>query len=83
MDTESKAQATPISFEGFIRLEAIIGNPKKGIPALLPVSKAAWYRGIAAGRYPSPVKLSERTSAWWGADIRRLLDSHRPDVKAA
>jgi prophage regulatory protein len=49
---------------GFLRLSDIIGHRKKGIPALLPISRSAWYSGIQKGLYPPPVKLSERTSAW-------------------
>lgn len=53
---------------GFVRLPVIIGPN-----GVFPVSKSAWWAGIAAGRYPRPVKLSERTSAWRVADIRKLI----------
>jgi predicted DNA-binding transcriptional regulator AlpA len=38
------------------------------------VSKAAWYAGIKEGRYPKPVKLSEKTSAWRASDIEMLVE---------
>ncbi len=57
---------------GFLRLPEIIGaGDNLGI---IPVSRSPWYKGIAEGRYPKPVKLSERTSAWEVEDIRKLID---------
>lgn len=57
----------------FYRLREIIGDRKQGIPGIVPVSKAAWYAGIKEGRYPKPVKLSEKTSAWRSEDIDSLV----------
>jgi len=57
----------------FYRLREIIGDRKQGIPGIVPVSKAAWYAGIKEGRYPKPVKLSEKSSAWRSEDIDSLV----------
>jgi predicted DNA-binding transcriptional regulator AlpA len=43
------------------------------IPDVIPVSSATWWRGVKSGRYPKPVKLSERVTAWKVGDIRQLL----------
>lgn len=48
----------------FYRLTQIIGDKKKGIVPMIPVSRAAWYAGIKSGRYPAGVRLGERTVAW-------------------
>jgi len=58
----------------FYRLKDIVGDRKAGVPGILPISKETWYMGIRAGRYPRPVKLSEKTSAWRVADIDALVD---------
>ena len=60
---------------GFLRLPQIIGNPKAEppIPALIPVSKSAWWNGVASGRFPKPIKLGPRTTAWRIEDIRTLI----------
>ncbi|NTW88230.1 MAG: AlpA family phage regulatory protein [Desulfobulbaceae bacterium] len=58
----------------FYRLHDIIGDRKKGISGIVPVSKAAWYAGIKEGRYPKPVKLSEKTAAWRESDIETLVE---------
>jgi prophage regulatory protein len=52
---------------GFVRLSSIIG-PNGPIP----VSKSSWWQGIKDGRFPKPVKLGAKTTAW------RVEDSHRP-----
>jgi prophage regulatory protein len=63
---------------GFIRLSKIIGNPKADppIPAIIPVSKSTWWAGVAASRYPQPVRtLGSRITAWRVEDIRTLIAS--------
>lgn len=61
---------------GYLRLRQIIGNPKTEPPtqALIPVSKSTWWLGVKDGRFPKPVKLSARTTAWRVEDIRALID---------
>mgnify|MGYP000957642271 FL=1 len=60
---------------GFLRLPQIIGNPKAEppIPAIIPVKKSCWWAGIKAGRFPQPVKLAPRVTAWRVEDIRALI----------
>lgn len=60
---------------GFLRLRQIIGDPKADppIPAIIPVSKSTFWAGVKTGRYPKPVKLSERCTAWRVEDIRELI----------
>lgn len=60
---------------GYLRIWQIIGDKKRNIEPLLPISRSAFYAGIKEGKYPAPVKLSERTSAWRKADILALLES--------
>jgi prophage regulatory protein len=60
---------------GYLRLPQIIGNAKAKPPiaAIIPVSKSTWWAGVKTGRYPKPVKLSSRTTAWRVEDIRALM----------
>lgn len=58
---------------GFVRLAQIIGNPKAGIPPVIPVSKSTWWEGVRSGRYPRSHKLGPRTTAWRVEDIRALI----------
>ena len=59
---------------GFVRLPQIIGNPKADppIPAIIPVSSSSWWAGVASGRFPKPVKIGPKTTAWINKDIKKL-----------
>jgi predicted DNA-binding transcriptional regulator AlpA len=59
---------------GFVRLPSIIGP---GGP--IPVSKSTWWEGVRSGRYPRPVKLGPRITAWRVEDIRALIESSGRD----
>ena len=60
---------------GFLRIWDIVGNKKQNIPALIPIGRTSFLNGVKSGKYPKPVKLSERTTAWRVQDIRALIDS--------
>lgn len=63
---------------GFVRLPHIIGDTKARppIPAIIPVSKSTWWAGVKSGRFPRPVKLGPRITAWRVEDIRRLISEN-------
>jgi len=65
MDAKNRTTLPEI---GFVRLSQFI-------PSIFPVSKSHWWAGVKSGRYPSPVKLSERCTAWRVEDIRALIQS--------
>jgi predicted DNA-binding transcriptional regulator AlpA len=50
---------------GFIRLPVILAH--------FPVSRSTWWSGCKTGRFPAPVKLTERTTAWRAEDIHALI----------
>lgn len=58
---------------GYVRIWQIIGDRKKGIAPIIPVSKATWWAGVESGRYPKGVLLGPRTRAWDVREIRGLL----------
>ena len=39
----------------------------------VPVSKSTWWAGVASGRFPKPVRLGPRASAWLEGDINNLI----------
>jgi prophage regulatory protein len=51
---------------GLLRLKAVL--------KLIPVSKSAWWAGVASGKYPKGVKLGPRITAWRASDIRKLIE---------
>ena len=65
---------TQLPQTGYLRLTQIIGNKKLGIPPIIPIGKSSWWAGVKSGRYPKPVKLGLRTTAWRVEDIRRFIE---------
>ncbi len=61
---------------GYLRLPQIIGDNKSNppIPALIPVGRSTWWQGVKTGRFPKPVKLSERVTVWRVEDIRSYIE---------
>jgi len=50
---------------GFLRLPQVL--------EIIPVGKTVWWEGVKSGRYPKPVKLSTRCTAWKAEDIHALI----------
>jgi prophage regulatory protein len=51
----------------------ILRSPK--VILLFPVSRSAWYKGVAEGRYPAGIKVSARAVGWKKSDIDKLMTS--------
>jgi prophage regulatory protein len=65
-DTQAAERAvTVLAGEGLLRLPEVL--------SVFPVSKSTWWAGVREERYPSPVKLGPRCTAWRAADIRALI----------
>lgn len=62
--------------ERFLRLPDILGNRRAHppVPGLIPISPSSWWAGVKSGRFPRPVKLGPKTTAWRASDIARLID---------
>ena len=81
--TRTYRNTTPASLQhthvlpeiGYLRLPRILGDPKADppIPAIIPVGKSTWWAGVKDGRFPKPVKLGPRMTAWDVRDIRELI----------
>lgn len=59
---------------GFLRLRQIIGDPRRGVTGLIPISRSSWWAGVRSGRYPAPVRLGPRTTAWTVESVRALIE---------
>lgn len=51
---------------GFLRLPQVL--------EIIPVSKSTWWQGCKDGRFPKPVKLGPKTTAWRVEDIAVLIE---------
>lgn len=56
---------TALPQTGFLRLPEVL--------RLYPVSRSTWWAGVRTGRYPQPVKLGKRATAWRVEDIRDMI----------
>jgi prophage regulatory protein len=54
---------------GFLRVKEIL--------KIFPIGKSTWWDGVKDGRFPKPVKLGERTTAWAIEDIKTLVESYK------
>lgn len=52
---------------GFIRLPQVL--------SVFPVGRSTWWAGVKSGKYPQPVKISPRCTAWKAEDIRALIEN--------
>jgi prophage regulatory protein len=50
---------------GFVRLPEVL--------RVFPVSKSTWWAGVKEERFPQPVKLGPKITAWRVKDIRALI----------
>lgn len=55
-----------LPLSGFMRLPQVL--------QLIPISKSAWWLGCREGRFPKPVKLGPKTTAWRVEDIAALIE---------
>jgi predicted DNA-binding transcriptional regulator AlpA len=60
-----------------LRLSQIIGDKRKHspTPAIIPVSRATWYRHVRSGLFPKAVAISPRCVGWRKADIDALVST--------
>ncbi len=63
---QRKQMKDQLPLTGFMRLPQVL--------QLIPVSKSAWWQGCRDGRFPKPVKLGPKTTAWRVEDIAALIE---------
>jgi prophage regulatory protein len=63
--TQGGVYMVTIPETGFVRLPQIL--------EVIPVGKTCWWEGVKSGRYPKPLKISARCTAWRAEDIHNLI----------
>jgi prophage regulatory protein len=66
--TKVYQKTIPWADGGFVRLSSILAPTGP-----LPISRSSWWSGVASGRYPKPVKLGPRITAWRVHDLLKLM----------
>jgi prophage regulatory protein len=69
----SLPQHDPLAERGLRRLKSIV-KPN----GILPIGRSTFLEGVRSGRYPAPVKLGPRITAWRDEDIRKLVEEGIP-----
>jgi prophage regulatory protein len=63
---------------GYLRQSQIIGKKPTatdpGLPALVPISASTLWQWVRDNKFPTPVKLGPRITAWRVEDIRAYLE---------
>lgn len=67
---DHSAPAHPSSDYRYLRLPEVV--------SLVGLSRSMLYQLIAAGRFPSPVRLSAHSSGWRSDAVRAWMDSRQP-----
>jgi prophage regulatory protein len=62
--------------ERLLRIKDIVGDKTNGIQPLIPISKSAWWAGVAEGKFPTPIKLGARTTCWRETEVLALIRGH-------
>ena len=50
---------------------------EKQVLQVFPVSRSTWWNGIKEGKFPEPIKLSPKVTAWKVEDIKKLIESYK------
>jgi predicted DNA-binding transcriptional regulator AlpA len=78
--TGPAVQFDQLNDEVLLRVADIARTAKQpGRPTLLPISRATWFRLVAGGDAPSPIRLSVNAVAWRLGDLRAWLASKGAD----
>jgi predicted DNA-binding transcriptional regulator AlpA len=67
--------SSPPSPQPLLRLPAILGdkNAEPPVPPLVPVAKSTWWKWVAAGIAPAPIRIGPRCVAWRAEDIALFM----------
>jgi predicted DNA-binding transcriptional regulator AlpA len=61
------------TFETAFDIDRLLRLPQ--VLELIPVSRSHWWAGVASGKYPKGIKLSERCTVWRASHLRKLIQS--------
>lgn len=66
--SEAPTPRPALPTSGMVRLADILAPTGP-----LPISKSTWWKRVKSGRYPKPIKLGPRITAWRAEDIYALV----------
>ncbi len=66
--------------EQLIRINELASH--KGQRGLIPVSPATLWRWVKAGKFPEPIRLSDRVTAWEASKVNAWIQSQSSEARA-
>ena len=66
--------------EQLIRINELASH--KGQRGLIPVSPATLWRWVKAGKFPEPIRLSDRVTAWEASKVNAWIKSQSSEARA-
>jgi predicted DNA-binding transcriptional regulator AlpA len=76
MPTKEGQNYLPLPESGLVRVGDFVGHGRA-----IPIARSTWWAGVRSGRFPQPIKLGPRTTAWRATDIRELIARGTADRK--
>jgi prophage regulatory protein len=59
-----------IEAERYLRVRQIIGDKRDGA---IPVAHSTWWKWVAEGRAPQPIRFGPKTTVWRASDIEKMI----------
>lgn len=69
IDANAEKNTRDFPKTGLVRLRSILAPDGP-----IPVARSTWWAGVKDGRFPKPVKLGDRVTAWRAEDILALVE---------
>ena len=67
---------------GFFKLWQIIGDNKRNISPIIPVSRSTFLAKVKSKEWPQPVHLGARSIAWRVVDIKELIEKLESNINS-
>lgn len=58
---------------GYLRAAHIVGDKRRGIPALLPIARSAFWLRVKNGQFPQGLLIGPRTRVWRVEEVLEAL----------
>lgn len=62
----------------YVRISQLASTPTK--VGILPVSKPTIWRWVSEGRFPAPVKLGPKVTAWRLVDVQAFMNAQEGGI---
>ncbi|HCU70112.1 MAG TPA: hypothetical protein DGF30_13060 [Desulfomicrobium sp.] len=71
-DATQKTETPSLPLPESLTKDVLLRLPQ--VLMVVNIPKSSWWRGVKEGRFPKPIKLGPRTSAWRASDLESLID---------